>query len=113
MPRIPDVFAQFASMEGAVIPEGMLDALLAAAGEDSAESDSIWQAKNDELSTSMTGMDNDLQAAKAKIADLMTAASADIDPNALETFDDPDAPDDENPDIDDMFSDSPDDEDDK
>lgn len=107
-----DRLNEFGSAEGAVFPDGMFDALLAAYDEDFSVPSAAVADRDAQLGEANTN----IAALKAKMFDLMqTAAVAPVPPEAGETFDDPDGEgdDDDDADIDDFFDDSPDDDDDK
>lgn len=101
-----DRLAEFGSTEGVAFPDGMFDALIAAYDEDfsiPAAAIAERDALNADLNTQVAGL-------KTKLYDLMTTAAVDPADEAAETFDDPDAPaDEDDADVDDFFTDEPDD----
>lgn len=103
-----DRLAEFGSTEGAVFPDGMFDALIAAYDEDVTGANDLSSAKIADLDALNAELNTQVASLKTKLYDLMTSAA--VAPEADETFDDPDAPDEEDDaDLDDFFSDSPDD----
>lgn len=113
MPQLDELLAELAN-SGVELPDGMIDSILAAAAADAAEVDGINAANVERLNGLIDGANNTIASHEQRIADLMAAAPV-VDPDALETFDDPDAPneDGDDADLDDMFSDSPDEDKDK